>query len=453
MTKQINIEKLLENGEGGNLEFKRSFNNETIESLVAFANTQGGKVILGVGSENELVGIDMQKESVQNWINEIKQKTTPSIIPEVETFAEGDKKLVIFTVQEYPVKPVATRGKYFKRVANSNHLMGADEIANEHLKTINTSWDFYPDPNHNINDISIEKVKKVIHQIEKQSNSTIHGTPLEFLSKFEIVRKNQLTFGGYLLFAKQYCVISDVQVGRFKSDSKIIDSISLNSDLFTEVEEITAFIKKHLMVEFIITGEPQRIERFDYPPDAVREIVINMIVHRDYRNQGNSTVKIFDNRIEFYNPGKLPGNLTVEKLLSDNYISQARNKLVAKVFKESGLIERYGSGIRRILTICRNYGLKQPLFEEVFDGFRVILFKKEQDVPKDVPKDERLKIIIQSIQKEPGVTMQELAEFCNVSIKTIKRDIDTLKQNGLLKRTGGKKSGEWKILKNINNLK
>jgi ATP-dependent DNA helicase RecG len=253
-----------------------------------------------------------------------------------------DRTLVVFSVQEYPIKPIATRGKYFKRIANSNHLMSLEEIANEHLRTVNSSWDYYIDPGHGIESISVGKVQRFILGVEKQTQNKIEVEPLDFLTKLEIIRDNQLTFAGFLLFAKEYCLISDVQVGRFKGDTIIIDSLSLSTDLFTEIDEILSFIKKHLMVEYIITGEPQHIERFDYPVDAIREIVINMVVHRDYRDSSGSIIKIFDDRIEFFNPGKLYGGITIQDLLSDNYTSQCRNKLIANAFKETGLIERYG---------------------------------------------------------------------------------------------------------------
>ncbi len=292
---------LIQQGEGENLELKSSFNNELIETLVAFANTSGGKVVLGIDDKNKHTGVKLSTESVQRWINEIKNKTSPALLPDVSVIGSGEKLIVVFSAQEYPVKPVSTRGKYYKRVANSNHLMSLDEISNEHLRTINSSWDFYPDPNHSIEAISIDKVKKFIRKIEQQTQTKVESEPMAFLSKFEIIRDKQLTFGGFLLFVKEYCLISDVQVGRFKSETLIIDSISLNTDLFTEVDEILAFIKKHLMVEYVITGEPQRTERFDYPMDAIREIVINMIVHRDYRDSSHSIIKVFDDRIEFFN--------------------------------------------------------------------------------------------------------------------------------------------------------
>ena len=455
------IEELIKFGEGQNLEFKSNFNNELIESLVAFANTNGGKIIIGINQNSELTGVLVNSESIQNWINEIKQKTSPSIIPDVEIVPFKDKILVIFSVQEYPIKPVATRGKYFKRVANSNHLMQPEEIANEHLHTLNTSWDFYPDINHGIDSISLEKVKKFIYKFEQQKNTTIDYDPLGFLTKFEIIRNQQLTFGGYLLFADNYCSISDIQAGRFKSESMIIDSISLNTDLFSEVDEIIAFIRKHLMVEYIITGEPRRTERFDYPTDAIREIVINMIVHRDYHDNGHSIIKIFDDRIEFFNPGKLFGNLTIKQLLSDNYISQPRNKLIAKAFKEAGLIERYGSGIKRILNICKNYGIKQPVFEEVFNGFRVILFKEKLDVPKDVvknvakdvakdvTKENRLKNILIQIKENQDITIGELSKNFGVSMRTINRDIEILRSRKLLKRVVDKQKVTNKVTNRV----
>jgi ATP-dependent DNA helicase RecG len=336
------LKNIISQGEGEKLEFKSNFNNELIETLVAFANKHGGKIIVGINQKVEISGVIIKKETIQNWINEIKNKTAPSLIPDVEIVNYLDRTLVVFSVQEYPIKPIATRGKYFKRIANSNHLMSLEEIANEHLRTVNSSWDYYIDPGHGIESISVGKVQRFILGVEKQTQNKIEVEPLDFLTKLEIIRDNQLTFAGFLLFAKEYCLISDVQVGRLKGDTIIIDSLSLSTDLFTEIDEILSFIKKHLMVEYIITGEPQHIERFDYPVDAIREIVINMVVHRDYRDSSGSIIKIFDDRIEFFNPGKLYGGITIQDLLSDNYTSQCRNKLIANAFKETGLIERYG---------------------------------------------------------------------------------------------------------------
>ena len=136
-----------------------------------------------------------------------------------------------------------------------------------------------------------------------------------------------------------------------------------------------AFIRKHIKKAYVITGEPRREERWDYPLEALRETVINAIVHRDYASSSDSIVKIFNDRIEVFNPGSLPTGLTVEKLLTGDYVSVIRNRKIADIFKEIGLIEKYGTGIKRILQSFENYGLPAPRFEEIAGGFRVTACK------------------------------------------------------------------------------
>jgi len=223
------------------------------------------------------------------------------------------------------------------------------------------------------------------------------------------------------------------------------------------VEDIFSFIKKHLMVEYIITGEPQRTERFDYPFDAIREIVINMVVHRDYRDSSASIIKIFDDRIEFFNPGRLYGGITLQDLLSGNYTSRCRNKLIAMAFKEAGLIERYGSGIQRILRICHDYGIIPPVFEEHVSGFKVTLFKEKVNVTEDVTEgvtedvtegvtEDRSEIILKLIVQIPGIKADKLAERLNVTRRTIYRDLEKLKREGKIKRAGSDKYGYWELV-------
>jgi ATP-dependent DNA helicase RecG len=252
------IEDIIKAGENNRVEFKTTFNRGGIESIAAFANANGGTLYVGVKDDGTVVGVDIAKESIQNWTNEIKNKTSPAVVPTVSTDEVQNKVVVTFSVPAYPIKPVAFQGKYYKRIANANHLMTSDEIADEHLKTLNSSWDYYPDSYHTFADLDMNKVRNFIHSVEKQQQRSIALTPKDFLNRFEFIRNKQITLGAYLLFAKEQCSISDVQAGRFKGETTIIDSLSLNTDLFTEVKELLAFIRKHLMVEYVITGAPSR---------------------------------------------------------------------------------------------------------------------------------------------------------------------------------------------------
>jgi ATP-dependent DNA helicase RecG len=465
------IEELIKSGEGQNLEFKSSFNNELIETLVAFANTKGGRVIVGINQDNEISGISINPESVQNWVNEIKHKTSPSIIPDVEILQYEDKTLVILSVQEYPIKPVATRGKYFKRVANSNHLLHITEVVNLHLQSFNTSWDFHINNQFKIEDISLEKVQNSI-DIINQSGLKVSDDPITFLIKNDLLRDGLLSNAAFLLFAQKDTVLTTIELGRFQTDTIIKDSLRTKSDILSQIDEVMDFVKKHINKEVIITDQSRNTQKWQYPLEAIREIISNMIIHRDYRSASDSIVKVYDERIEFYNPGRLPESITIEDLLSNNYKSTPRNKLIADFCKSIGLIEKYGSGIQRIMKYFSESNLPLPEFRNISEGFMVTVFvavkrkdtdkfthnQKEKsdvtkdvtkdvpkDVTKDVPKEIRLKNIVLFITEKPGITMNEMSQKCNVTIKTIKRDIELLKSRKLLKRIGDKRNGYWEI--------
>lgn len=298
-----NLQTLIEQGENQFVEFKRSFQKEVIETVVAFANAKGGRIFIGVNDEGHILGLTPTKESLQKHINSIKQNTQPGLLVDIDEVKIAGKIIFVIEVKEYPIKPVAYKNRYYKRIKNANHSMSLDEIANEHLKTINGSWDFYIDDRHDFSDISQENIDVFIQLVEDNLGKKFRDDPMTVLRKYELIKEGKLTFAAYLLFTSNHSPITALQIGRFKDPITIIDNIDVNTNLFAQVETTIDGIKKHLMTEFIITGEPQRTVRYDYPLEAIREIVINMIVHRDYRDSGSSIIKIFDERIEFFKSG------------------------------------------------------------------------------------------------------------------------------------------------------
>ena len=163
--------------ESDKVEFKTAFNEAVIETLVAFSNNRGGTVYIGITDDLEIKGVTTGKESLVHWINEVKGKTVPKIIPDIETVVIEEKTIVLMSVNEYPIKPVCTRGRYFKRVGNANHLLSVSEVVDLHLQSLNSSWDAYPDPIHSIDDISMEKIQESIEAMTHNS-ITISEKPL-----------------------------------------------------------------------------------------------------------------------------------------------------------------------------------------------------------------------------------------------------------------------------------
>ena len=361
-------------------EFKQSFTDDVIVALVAFANAKGGSAYVGMCDNGSVCGIKLGNETLQKWLNEIKQKTEPQIIPDVEVVEVDGKTVVVLSIQEYPVKPVSFKGRYYVRQTNSNHLMTAFEISNAILKTKNSSWDFYTDPNHTINDIDLNKVQFCIDKM-KRRGLTIEESPIGFLQKKEFINGNNITFGGYLLFKAREDIMTTVELGFFQDSDGIIikDSARLKNCLVLQVDDVMDYVKKHInMAIEIVPYQTENVQRWDYPLDAIREIVLNMIVHRDYRSSADSIVKIFPNRIEFYNPGTLPDEISITDLLTNNYRSLPRNKQIADIFKEMGEIEKYGSGIRRVVKMFTDYGLPAPEWKQNSGGVVVTVWKSVQ---------------------------------------------------------------------------
>ncbi|MDR1792442.1 MAG: ATP-binding protein, partial [Bacteroidales bacterium] len=117
------LKKVLAAGEDLYTEFKTSFNEEVIETLCAFANTRGGRVYVGVSDSGKAAGVTLGKETVQTWLNEIKSKTEPFLLADAEVVDYEGKQIVMLAIAEYPIKPVAVKGRCYRRMDKSNHLL------------------------------------------------------------------------------------------------------------------------------------------------------------------------------------------------------------------------------------------------------------------------------------------------------------------------------------------
>lgn len=199
------------------------------------------------------------------------------------------------------------------------------------------------------------------------------------------------------------------------------------------------FIKKHISKRFIITGKVQRDEEWEYPLEAIREIIVNMIVHRDYRAAADSSVKIFDNRIEFINPGTLPENVDIKDILSGKIASQPRNKQIASIFKEIGMIEKYGSGIKRVCDIIRKSGAKKPAFEIIANCFKVTLFNI-QDVDR---RNGGVNGVLDFIKIHPACKTLEISDKLGIAQRTLERYLKDLREQQIIEFRGTPKTGGY----------
>ena len=350
-------------------EFKTSFNEEAIEALVAFANTKGGSVYIGITNTKRIVGVSLGHETIVEWINEIKTKTVPAIIPNVDVIDIDNKNVVVFSVAEYPVKPLCTKGRYYKRIGNSNHLLSPAEISNFTLQSRQLSWDSYPYPGASFNDLKIEKVKQFIYKVNNAGRFILPENPEDALEKLGMLDNDVPTYAAMILFSKAN-LRYNAHIGRFKTQSMIIADKMINGNLYDVVEESMQTIIGHMKFAFEFKGKTtQRTEIPEYPLEAIREILLNTLIHRDYQSPTDVQIKIFDNSISFFNPSGLYGNITIEDLQTDKYRASTRNKQLAEAFYLTKDIEKYGSGFFRIRKNISDYPTMTFEYENTSHGF------------------------------------------------------------------------------------
>lgn len=444
----MNLQKLTKKGESNILEFKENFDKETIETAGAFANTKGGTILIGISDRGKIKGLSLGKETLRKWANQISQSTEPSIIPEIGIEEVDDKRVVCICIAEFPIKPVSVKGRYFKRVGNSNRVMSSQEIAQMHLYSTGMSWDALLPKDANIDDIDVGKIKKYVRSANATGRRKIGDdeNPLNVLEKLELIKDGRPTWAAILLFGKkpQFQLLqAQIHCGRFKGETTIIDDRMIGGTVIEQVNEAMDFILKNINVKFITTGKPAREEIWDYPLEALREAVINAVCHRDYTLPSNIEIRIHDDKLIVWSPGGLPVGITLEDLYKP-HSSVLRNKKIAGIFYDIGLIEQWGSGIDKMRKTCLNAGLPEPVFEE-YQGFRVI-FRKEiltEDYLRKIGLNERQIKAVTYVREKRRITNKEYRKLTGLSDEGARTDLNELVRKEIFQPKGSGRSAHY----------
>ena len=242
------------------------------------------------------------------------------------------------------------------------------------------------------------------------------------------------TIGGILLFGKsRFTHFPDawIQAGRFAGTDRrrIVDSTEVRTYLPGSPAEAIAFLRKHLQREAVI-GALKRTDRWTLPDVAIREAVMNAIIHADYSQRGAPIrIALFDDRLEVENPGLLPFGLPIEEMQKGS--SRVRNRVIGRVFQELGLVEQWGSGIQRMTAACRDHGLDPPLFEEIGTHFRVTLSTIRRHAPAT---DDRDRAILRALGRNAakGPSTSQIAQKLGVSPRTARTRLAALVERGLV---------------------
>jgi ATP-dependent DNA helicase RecG len=420
-----------------NMEFKEKWTDDSLKTICAFANTSGGELIIGISDEGEIVGVKDIEKLIRDLPNKIrdKLKITPSISVEEK---EGRK---ILHIKIFPSSiPVSYEGKFYIRSGSTTQELKDTELAYFLLEKMGKTWDSFSS-GFDISEIDFSTIEMFKNLAKNRIPSIKEFDSVEkiFLNLKLFDENKKITNAGILLFGKEpqkKFISATVRVGRFKNSTHIVDTVVIEGNLFKQVEEVMNAIKKHLNVRFEIKGVVRQ-DVWDYPLEALREAVINALIHRDYLSTAEIQIKIYDDRIWIWNPGKLPPQIKLEELKKE-HSSYPRNPLIANAFYLAGFIERWGSGTERMVQLCMEQGLPEPEYKEEFGGFSVYFYKDiytEENLRKMGLNERQIRAVMY-VKQKGKITNKEYQMINGIKERMATLELNQLVERGIFRRVG-----------------
>ena len=437
--------------ESNTIEFKESFDREAVVTAGAFANTRGGSIYIGITDRGKVVGALIGAESLKEWANTISQSTEPRLIPEIEEQSHDGKPVVAIHIKENPLKPVSVRGRCYRRVGSSNRVMQPHEIAELHLQSIGSSWDLTPAPGATLADLDFAKVADYIRKANESGRRNIAPgeSPQTVLEKIGLVQGNKPSWAAILLFGKEpqrFLSQATIHCGLFDADEiSVLDDRMVTGTLIEQINDAMEFIRKNIRVAFVMTGEPERKQVWDYPVEALREAVINAICHRNYTISSSVEIRILRDSLKVWSPGRLASGITLPELFS-SHASVLRNKGIAQVLYDIGWIERWGGGIQKMRSASAEAGLPEPVFQED-QGFSVIFRKDvfDRDYLVRAGLSERQITAVLYARENGKITNADYQRILEVSGTTAQRDLKDLVARNILEMSGKRKGTHYTL--------
>lgn len=434
----MKILELLKQPEGKTLEFKRDLSSPSniLRTITAFANTAGGTLIIGVEDVSRfIVGIKEPHELEEKIANLISDTIAPNLFPEIDTVPWRDIYLLVVRVFPSPTRPhyykkLGPEEGVYIRVGSTNRKADPEMIQELSRIVRNETFDEQPLAKLNSEEIDFRAASEQFNKVKQLTQKDLET--LEILIDYQ--GKKVPTVAGIILFGKnraKFFPDAWIQAGRFNGTDKslIIDNAEFHSFPIDAIEEAIKFIEKHAMQSLKIDGTRHQ-KSWSVPINAVREAIINAVVHADYSQHGSPIrVAIFNDRIEIDNPGLLRFGLTIPDIKQG--ISKLRNRIIGRIFHTIGLIERWGSGVQRIISSCHEGGFPEPKFEEIGTHFRVTIFtnrNKNTSFP-DVTNQKIIELLKQHME---GLTTSKIAEQINLSVRATRTRLLILIELGLV---------------------
>ena len=427
-----------------NIEYKSAWHDDYLKWVCGFANAQGGVIFIGKDDNGKVVGIDEYKKLMDEIPNKIRN--TMGITVEVNLHEENGKHFIEIVTFPYSV-PISLRGRYYYRSGSTKQELTGASLNEFLLKKSGKTWDDVIEPRASFDDIDETTFFAFLKSSEEKGRmpETLGLSIQHIFEKLLLTENGQLKRAAVILFGKnpaKFYPNTFVKIGRFR-DNDILFHDVVEGNLITLLREVTNQLNHKYLTQKIHFEGLYRIETGEYPAPAIREMLLNALIHRNYMG-AMTQIRVHDDNINVWNDGTLPAGINSEALKKPHR-SNPRNPIIADVCFKGGLIDSWGSGTIRIIETCKQANLPEPELIEEFGGFLVTLFKNNlttEQLTKLRLNDRQLKAV-EYVKEKGKITNKEYQELFTVARMTATRDLTELVEKGVLKSSETKGAGSF----------
>jgi len=434
-----------------NIEYKSSWRDEYLKWICGFANANGGNIFIGKDDHGNVVGVTDAKRLLEEIPNKVRDVLGILVDVNLHSSQQGD--FIEIIVEGYPY-PVNYKGQYHYRSGSTKQELKGTALDKFLLQKKGKRWDGLPVPKVSSKDLKQETFdffRKRAFKSQRIEEDVLSESNEHLLENLQLIENDFLKRAAILLFhsnTEKFVTGAYIKIGFFETDDDLKYQDEIHGNLFEQIEKtmdllFTKYIKAIISYEGI-----NRVEKFEYPKDAVREALLNAIAHKDYSGGVPIQISAYSDKIIFWNEGQLPENWTVKNLL-EKHASRPYNPDIANALFRSGYIESWGRGTLKIIKECKQAGIPEPVFSyessDISVEFRKDIYNEKYLKTLNL-NDRQVKAIL--FVKEKGkISNSEYQQLNDCSRNTASNDLTELVEKELLKPSGQKGAGAFYTLK------
>ncbi len=439
--------------ESQNIEFKEAWRDDYLKWICGFANAEGGVLFIGKNDKGEAVGVANADKLLEELPNKIRDVL--GVMANVRLVSENGNEIIEIQVDPYP-SAVNYKGEFHYRSGSTKQLLKGAALEAFLLRKQGRHWDSVPVPYANEVDLdanAFKQFRRAAAKSGRMDTAVLDDSPARILENLNLVEGDHLRRAGVLLFhenPERFVPGAYVKIGFFRNDADLIYQDEVHGNLFEQARKTLDLLLTKYMKAYIHYEGITRVERFLFPPEALRELILNALVHRDYGSGVPIQIRVYEDRLRIWNNGFIPDGWTVQNLL-EQHISRPHNPLIAGAFFRTGDIESWGRGIEKVRAACVEYAVDFPTFSFEPAGMLVVFNGRipDEDAASKTPVKTPVKTpdaILALLREQSTLTLAEVAIQLEKSLSAIERAAKKLGDQGKLKYVGPQKGGHWEVV-------